>query len=43
MKKFVIVGSGRQGVAVAYDLLQNQSHHVTLVDINEAFLNKALD
>ena len=43
MKKFVIVGSGRQGVAVAYDLLQNQSHHVTLVDINEVFLNKALD
>ena len=45
MKKFVIVGSGRQGVAVAYDLLSSsydETHHVTMVDINSLFLEKAL-
>ena len=41
MKKFVIVGSGRQGIAVAYDLLRNKNHHVTMVDINQSFLTKA--
>jgi len=43
MKKFVIVGSGRQGIAVAYDLLRNKNHHVTMVDINQSFLTKALN
>ena len=45
MKNFVIVGSGRQGVAVAYDLLSScydDNHHVTMVDINLSFLEKAL-
>ena len=45
MKKFVIVGSGRQGIAVAYDLLSssyNDIHHVTMVDVNSSFLDKAL-
>ena len=45
MKKFVIVGSGRQGVAVAYDLLSSsydETHHVTMVDVNSLFLEKAL-
>ena len=45
MKKFVIVGSGRQGVAVAYDLLSScydDIHHVTMVDINSSFLEQAL-
>ena len=39
MKKFVIVGSGRQGIAVAYDLLSssyNDIHHVTMVDVNSS-------
>ena len=43
MKKFVIVGSGRQGIAVAYDLLRNDNHQVTMIDVSESFLNKALD
>ena len=43
MKKFVIVGSGRQGIAAAYDLLRNKNHHVTIVDINKTFLKKVLD
>ena len=43
MKKFIVVGSGRQGIAVAYDLLRNEHHHVTIVDVNESFLNLALD
>ena len=45
MKKFVIVGSGRQGVAAAYDLLSSfydDDHHVTMVDINSSFLEKSL-
>ena len=45
MKKFVIVGSGRQGVAVAYDLLSScydDTHHVTMVDIDSSFLEQAL-
>ena len=45
MKNFVIVGSGRQGVAVAYDLLSSfydDTHHVTMIDINPLFLEKAL-
>ena len=45
MKNFVIVGSGRQGVAVAYDLLSScydDTHHVIMVDINPSFLEKAL-
>ena len=41
MKKFIIVGSGRQGVAVAYDLLRDSHHFVTMVDINSSFLEKA--
>ena len=43
MKKFIIIGSGRQGLAVAYDLLRNHKHSVTLVDINQAFLDKGLE
>ena len=43
MKKFVIVGSGRQGVAVAYDLLRNNNHFVTMVDVDSSFLEKALE
>ena len=43
MKKFVIVGSGRQGIAVAYDLLRNDNHQVTMIDVSESFLNKALE
>ena len=45
MKNFIIVGSGRQGVAVAYDLLSScydDTHHVIMVDINPSFLEKAL-
>ena len=42
MKKFVIVGSGRQGIAVAYDLLRDLEHQVTMVDVNPSFLEKAL-
>ena len=38
MKKFVIVGSGRQGIAVAYDLLRDLEHQVTMVDVNPSFL-----
>ena len=41
MKKFIIVGSGRQGIAVAYDLLRDSNHNVIMVDINEDFLNQA--
>ncbi|MAR15061.1 MAG: hypothetical protein CMG21_01200 [Candidatus Marinimicrobia bacterium] len=41
MKKFIIVGSGRQGVAVAYDLLRDSNHYVTIVDINEKSINDA--
>jgi len=43
MKKFVIVGSGRQGIAVAYDLLRNDNHQVTMIDVSESFLKKALE
>ena len=43
MKKFVIVGSGRQGVSVAYDLLRDSDHNVVMVDIHEDFLNQALN
>ena len=42
MKKFVIVGSGRQGIAVAYDLLRDTNHHVTMVDISDSLLKEAL-
>ena len=45
MKKFVIVGSGRQGIAVAYDLLSSSYddiHYVTMVDINSSCLEEAL-
>jgi len=43
MKKFVIVGSGRQGISVAYDLLRDSNHNVVMVDIHENFLNQALN
>ena len=43
MKKFVIVGSGRQGISVAYDLLRDSNHNVVMVDIYEDFLNQALN
>ena len=42
MKKFIIVGSGRQGIAVAYDLLKDKNHHVTIVDINTSSIDDAL-
>ena len=45
MKNFVIVGSGRQGIAVAYDLLSSyydDTHHVTMVDVNPFYLEEAL-
>ena len=45
MKNFVIVGSGRQGIAVAYDLLSScydDTHHVTMVDVNPSYLEEAL-
>ena len=43
MKKFVVIGSGRQGIAVAYDLLRNTNNHVTMVDISDSLLEKALN
>ena len=43
MKKFIIVGSGRQGISVAYDLLRDSNHNVVMVDIHEDFLNQALN
>ena len=42
MKKFIIVGSGRQGIAVAYDLLKDKNHYVTIVDINTSSIDDAL-
>ena len=42
MKKFVVIGSGRQGIAVAYDLLRDTNHHVTMVDISDSLLKEAL-
>ena len=42
MKKFVIVGSGRQGVAVAYDLLRDRNHNVTIVDIDQKSIDNAI-
>ena len=41
MKNFVIVGSGRQGIAVAYDLLRDKNHHVTIVDISNDSIDYA--
>lgn len=41
MKKFVIVGSGRQGIAVAFDLLRDKNHNVTIVDINQKSIDNA--
>ena len=41
MKKFVIVGSGRQGIAVAYDLLRDKNHYVTILDINANSIDNA--
>lgn len=41
MKKFVIVGSGRQGIAVAYDLLRDKNHNVTIVDIDQKSIDNA--
>jgi lysine 6-dehydrogenase len=43
MKKFIIVGSGRQGLAVAYDLLRDCNHSVSLVDINQTFLDRGFE
>ena len=43
MKKFIIVGSGRQGIAVAYDLLRDKNHFVTMVDVEPLCLEKALE
>ena len=43
MKKFVIAGSGRQGIAVAYDLLRNTNHEVTIVDISQNSIKDALE
>lgn len=43
MKNFIIVGSGRQGLAVAYDLLRDSNHYVTMIDINQKFLDRGLD
>ena len=42
MKKFIVIGSGRQGIAVAYDLLRDTNHHVTIVDISDSLLKEAL-
>ena len=42
MKKFVVIGSGRQGIAVAYDLLRDANHYVTMVDISDSLLKEAL-
>ena len=42
MKKFIVIGSGRQGIAVAYDLLRDTNHHVTMVDISDSLLKEAL-
>ena len=41
MKNFVIVGSGRQGIAVAYDLLRYKNHHVIIVDISQKSIDNA--
>ena len=43
MKKFVIVGSGRQGISIAYDLLRDSNHDVTILDIDKKFLDEALN
>ena len=42
MKKFIVIGSGRQGIAVAYDLLRDANHYVTMVDISDSLLKEAL-
>ena len=42
MKNFVIVGSGRQGISIAYDLLRDSNHDVTIVDIDKNYLDEAV-
>ena len=41
-KNILIVGSGRQGVSVAYDILKNSKHNVIISDINEECLDQAI-
>ena len=43
MKNFVIVGSGRQGISIAYDLLRDSNHDVTIVDIDKNYLDEAVN
>ncbi len=43
MKNFVIVGSGRQGISIAYDLLRDLNHNVTIVDIDKNYLDQAVN
>ena len=43
MKNFVIVGSGRQGISIAYDLLRDSNHYVTIVDIDKNYLDEAVN
>jgi len=41
-KNILIVGSGRQGISVAYDILKNSNHNVIISDINQECLDKAM-
>ena len=41
-KNILIVGSGRQGISVAYDILKNSKHNVIISDINQECLDQAI-
>ena len=41
-KNILIVGSGRQGISVAYDILKNSKHNVIISDINQENLDQAM-
>jgi len=41
-KNILIVGSGRQGISVAYDILKNSKHNVIISDINQDCLDQSI-
>ena len=41
-KNILIVGSGRQGISVAYDILKNSEHNVIMSDVNHEVLDQAM-
>ena len=41
-KNILIVGSGRQGISVAYDIVKNSKHNVIMSDVNHEVLDQAL-